>query len=163
MAPAQRVSPLGNIPHMGILKAERTVEVNATKERCYEIISDLENTPKWQEAMVSAEVLETDSEGRPSLVEIKSDAKVREVTSHLAFEYQPEDGMTWEQKKGDLKWLKGKWLLTDLGDGTTSATYSLEADTGRMLGLLIKGPVQDKVKDMLTKDATDGLKKYAEK
>ena len=148
---------------MGILKAERTVEIDAPKARCYEIISDLENTPDWQETMVSAKVLETDSEGRAKLVEIKSDAKVREVTAHLEFKYQPEDGMTWEQKKGDLKWLNGKWSLEDLGDDRTRATYSLEADTGRMLGLLIKGPVQDKVKEMLTKDAAEGLKKYAEK
>ena len=71
--------------------------------------------------------------------------------------------MTWEQKKGELKWLNGYWKLEDLGDGKTSATYGLEADTGRVLGLLIRGPVQDKVKEWLTKDAAEGLKKYAEK
>jgi ribosome-associated toxin RatA of RatAB toxin-antitoxin module len=147
---------------MGILTAERTVDINASKTRCFEIISDLENSPKWQESMVSATVLERDAIGRAELVEIKSDAKVREVTSHIAFQYQPEDGMSWEQKKGDLKWLKGSWTLEDLGEDRTRATYALEADTGRMLGLLIKGPVQDKVKDMLTRDAADGLKQYAE-
>lgn len=147
---------------MGILKAERTVEISATKSHCYEIISDLATTPTWQESMVSATVLETDPEGRAKLVEIKSDAKVRVVTSHLEFKYQPEDGMTWEQKKGDLKWLTGAWKLEDLGDNMTRATYSLEADTGRMLGLLIKGPVEGKVKDLLTSDAAEGLKKVAE-
>jgi uncharacterized membrane protein len=147
---------------MGILKASSTVEVDAPASRCYEIISDLENTPNWQEAMVSAKVLETDSEGRPELVEIKSDAKVRTVTSRIAFKYQPETGMTWEQKKGDMKWMTGSWVLEDLGDDRTRAVYSLEADTGRMLGLLLKGPVEDKVKGWLTNDATSGLKKYAE-
>jgi uncharacterized membrane protein len=147
---------------MGILKASSTVEVDAPVSRCYEIISDLENTPNWQEAMVSAKVLETDSEGRPELVEIKSDAKVRTVTSRIAFKYQPETGMTWEQKKGDMKWMTGSWVLEDLGDDCTRAVYALEADTGRMLGLLLKGPVEDKVKAWLTNDATAGLKKYAE-
>lgn len=147
---------------MGILKASSTVEVEAPAARCYEIISDLANTPEWQEAMVSAEVLEKDSEGRAALVEIKSDAKVRTVTSHIAFQYQPETGMTWEQKKGDMKWLTGSWKLEDLGDDRTRATYALEADTGRMLGLLLKGPVEDKVKGWLTEDATSGLKKFAE-
>jgi uncharacterized membrane protein len=147
---------------MGILTASSTVEVDAPVSRCYEIISDLENTPNWQEAMVSAKVLETDSEGRAKLVEIKSDAKVRTVTSRIAFEYQPETGMTWEQKKGDMKWLTGSWELEDLGGERTRATYALKADTGRMLGLLLKGPVEDKVKDWLTKDATSGLKRYAE-
>jgi len=147
---------------MGILEASRTVEIDAPKSECYAIISDLPATPDWQESMNSLEVLETDSEGRASLVKIKSDAKVREVSSEVAFEYQPEDGMTWEQRKGDLKWMKGSWTLEDLGDGRTRATYALKGDTGRMLGLLIKGPVQDKLKEWLTKDAADGLKARAE-
>jgi uncharacterized membrane protein len=147
---------------MGILKASRTVEIEAPKARCYEIISDLERSPDWQQAMISIDLLETDAEGRGTLVAVKSDAKVREVTSHLAFAYQPEDGMTWEQMKGDLKWLNGYWRLEEMGVDQTRATYGLEADTGRMLGLLLKGPVEDKVKQWLTNDAAEGLKRYAE-
>ena len=147
---------------MGILEASRTVEIDAPKSECYAIIADLATTPEWQESMISLDVLETDSEGRATLVEIRSDGKVKEITSRLAFEYQPEDGMTWEQKKGDLKWLTGSWKLEDLGDDRTRAIYALKADTGRMLGLLIKGPVQDKLKEWLTKDAAEGLKHRAE-
>lgn len=147
---------------MGILEASRTVEIDAPKSECYAIISDLPSTPEWQESMISIDVLETDSEGRASLVEIKSDGKVKEISSRIAFEYQPEDGMTWDQKKGDLKSLIGSWKLEDLGDGRTRATYALKGDTGRMLGLLIKGPVQDKLKEWLTKDAAEGLKARAE-
>jgi hypothetical protein len=122
---------------MGIFKAASTVEVEATTTRCYEIISDLENTPRWQAAMISAEVLKKDSEGRAELVEIKSDAKVRQVTSHIEFRYQPETGMTWEQIKGDMKWMTGSWALEDLSSGLTRATYALEADTGRSVYTLI--------------------------
>lgn len=147
---------------MGILEASRTVEIDAPKSECYAIISDLPNTPDWQESMISLDVLETNSDGLASLVEIKSDGKVKEITSRIAFEYQPEDGMTWKQKKGDLKSLEGKWVLEDLGDNRTRATYALKGDTGRMLGLLIKGPVQDKLKEWLTKDAAEGLKARAE-
>ncbi len=147
---------------MGILKASSTVEVTATVSQCYEIISDLESTPNWQEAMISADVLSKDAEGRAELVEIKSDAKVRTVTSRIAFAYQPETGMTWEQKKGDMKWLTGSWKLEEIESGLTRAIYALEADTGRMLGLLLKGPVEDKVKGWLTNDATSGLKKHVE-
>ena len=112
--------------------------------------------------MISIDVLETHSDGLASLVEIRSDGKVKEITSRISFEYQPEDGMTWEQQKGDLKWLKGSWALEELGSGLTKATYALKADTGRMLGLLVKGPVQDKLKEWLTKDAAEGLKARAE-
>lgn len=147
---------------MGILEASRTVEIEAPKSECYAIIADLPSTPEWQESMNSLEVLETDSEGRATLVEIKSDAKVKEVTSRVAFEYQDGEGMTWEQKKGDMKSMNGSWTLEDLGDGRTRATYWLKGDTGRMLGLLVKGPVQDKLKEWLTKDAAEGLKARAE-
>jgi len=147
---------------MGILEASRTVEIEAAKSDCYAIISDLPSTPEWQESMISLEVLETHADGLASLVEIRSDGKVKEITSRISFEYQPEDGMTWVQEKGDLKWLKGSWALEELSSGLTKATYALKADTGRMLGLLVKGPVQDKLKEFLTKDAVEGLKARAE-
>ena len=147
---------------MGTLTAERTVEIDAPLDRCYGIISDLESTPDWQESMISLEVLERDREGRPTLCEIVSDAKVRQVTSEIRFAHHPPDRMTWEQEKGDTKSLVGSWSLEDLGDGRTKAVYALEADPGRILGLLLRGPVEGKVKEFLTKDAAEGLKQAAE-
>jgi uncharacterized membrane protein len=147
---------------MANLQADRTVEIDAPLARCYEIITDLESTPDWQESMKSIEVLETDREGRATLCKIRSDAKVREVTTEIRFEHHPPDRMSWDQEKGDLKSLHGEWNLEDLGDGRTRAVYSLDGDPGRMLGLLLRGPVEGKVKEFLTKDPTDGLKKAAE-
>ena len=147
---------------MGTLTAERAVEIDAPLERCYEIIADLESTPDWQQSMISIEVLERDREGRPTLCEIVSDARVRQVTSEIRFAHHPPDGMSWEQEKGDIKSLVGSWKLEDLGDGRTKAIYALEADPGRILGLLLRGPVEGKVKEFLTTDAAEGLKKAAE-
>ena len=42
---------------MGMLTAERTVEIEAPLERCYELVADLESTPDWQASMISIEVL----------------------------------------------------------------------------------------------------------
>ena len=147
---------------MGELRAERTVEIEAPLSRCFELVSDLESTPDWQESMVSIEVLERDSEKRPTLCEVVSDAKIRQVTSELRFAHHPPDSLTWEQEEGEMKRLNGSWTLEDLGDGRTRATYSLIGDPGRMLGLLLRGPVEGKVKEFLTKDAAEGLKKAAE-
>lgn len=147
---------------MGNLVAERTVEIDAPRERCYEIVADLPSTPEWQESMLDIDVLETDSQGRAELVEVTSDAKVRQVKSKLRFSYDEPNGITWEQEKGDMKWLKGRWELEDIGNGRTRATYGLEGDPGRMLGLLLRGPVEDKVKEFLTKDSAEGLKQRAE-
>jgi uncharacterized membrane protein len=147
---------------MGTLQASRTVEIEAPVEKVYGIIEDLENTPDWQQSMVSLEVLERDSQDRPTLCEIVSDAKIRQVTSQIRFAHHPPNEMTWEQEKGQMKWLEGRWELEDLGDGRTKATYSLESDPGRVLGLLLRGPVEGQVKEFLTKDPTEGLKRAAE-
>ena len=45
--------------------------------------------------------------------------------------------------------MHGWWRLEDLGDGRTRATYGLEVDPGRMLGMLLRGPVEGKVRDYL--------------
>jgi uncharacterized membrane protein len=147
---------------VGTLTAERTVEIDAPLKRCYEIVADLESTPEWQDSMISIEVLERDREGRPTLCEIRSDAKVRQVTSQYRFAHHPPDRMTWDQEKGELRSLTGEWKLEELGGDRTRATYRLEADPGRVLGLLLRGPVVGMVKDFLTKDAAEGLKRAAE-
>jgi uncharacterized membrane protein len=147
---------------VGLLKASRTVEIEAPLARCYQLVADLEGTPDWQETMVSIKTLERDGEGRPTLVEIVSDAKIRQVKTRMRFTHHPPDRMTWEQEKGDLKWLTGEWKLEDLGGDRTRAAYSIEGDPGRILGLLLRGPVEGKVKELMTKDPTEGLKRAAE-
>ncbi len=147
---------------MGKLTAEQSIEIDAPRERCYEIVADLRSTPEWQKSMISCEVLETDSEGRAELCEIVSDAKVRQVTSRYRFGYDEPNGITWEQEKGDMKSLTGFWHLEELDGDRTRASYSIEGDPGRMLGMLLRGPVESKVREFLTKDSTEGLKAYAE-
>jgi uncharacterized membrane protein len=147
---------------MGVLEASWTVEVDAPRERCYEIAADIEGAPDWQGTLEDVEVLERDSERRPLVVETVSDATVKKVRARLRFAYQPPDGLTWEQEKGEMKWLTGSWEFEELDGGRTRATYGLRADPGRILGLLLRGPVEGKVKEMLTKSAAEGLKEQAE-
>ena len=147
---------------MGTLEASWTVEIEAPRERCYEIAADVENAAQWQGTLEQVEVLERDREGRAMVVETLSDAGVKKVRSWLRFDYEPPAGLNWEQEKGDAKWLTGSWAFEDLGDGRTRATYALRTDPGRMLGLLLRGPVEGKVKELLTKSAAEGLKQQAE-
>ena len=147
---------------MGVLEASCTVEIDAPRERCYEIAADIRNAPDWQGTLEDVEVLERDKDGRARLVETVSDAMVKKATSVLRFDYDPPAGLSWEQEEGDAKWLVGNWELEDLGEGRTRATYSLRTDPGRVLGMLMRGPVEAKVKEHLTKSAAEGLKAEAE-
>jgi uncharacterized protein YndB with AHSA1/START domain len=147
---------------MGTLEASWTVEIAAPRERCFEIAADVDNAPNWQGTLEEVEVLKRDADGRAQVVETVSDAMVKKVGSVLRFSYDPPAGISWEQEEGEAKWLTGAWEFEDLGEGRTRATYGLRTDPGRILGMLLRGPVEGKVKELLTKSAAEGLKEEAE-
>jgi uncharacterized membrane protein len=147
---------------MGTIKGERTVEIEAPIGRCFEIAADIQNAPEWQGSLKDVEVLEKGADGRAEVVDTESDAKVKTVKARLRFSYEEPTRITWVQEKGDTKSLDGWWDLEDLGAGRTRATYGLEVDPGRMLGMLLRGPIQDQVRNFLLGGAAEGLKKHAE-
>ena len=147
---------------MASIKGEKTVEIDAPIERCFDIAADIENAPDWQGSLKDVEVLEHDGDGRAELVETASDAKVKTVKARLRFSYEQPTRITWVQEKGETKSLNGWWDFEDLGGGRTRASYGLDVDPGRMLGMLVRGPVQDQVRNFLLGGAADGLKKQAE-
>jgi uncharacterized membrane protein len=147
---------------VGNVTGERSVEIEAPIERCFEIAADVERAPEWQDSLKDAEVLERDGDGRPALVETRSDAKVKTVKALLRFSYDEPAGIRWEQEKGDVKALTGWWAFEDLDGGRTRATYGLDVDPGRMLGMLLRGPVEGQVRDFLLGGFAEGLKRKAE-
>jgi uncharacterized membrane protein len=148
---------------MGNISGERTVEIDAPIERCFEIAADIGNAPEWQGSLKDVEVLERHPDKRAALVETESDAKVKTVKALLRFSYEEPTSIRWVQEKGDTKSLVGSWKFEDLGEGRTRATYALEADPGRMLGMLLRGPAEGKVRDFLLGNAASGLKEKAER
>ena len=147
---------------MGNVRGEKTVEIDAPIERVFEIAADIQNSPEWQGSLKDVEVLERGPDKRAELVNTESDAKVKTVKARLRFSYDEPTGIRWVQEKGDTKSLKGWWDLEDLGDGRTRATYGLDVDPGRMLGMLLRGPVEGQVRNFLLGGAAEGLKKHAE-
>ncbi len=144
---------------MGVIESSASAEINAPIARCYEEAADIARIAEWQGGVQDVEVLETDAQGRAALIEIATDAKVRVVKSKVAFTYDEPNGLTWTQKKGDLKSVDGAWRFDDLGGGRTKATYTMKADPGRVLGMLVRGPVEDKLKDLLVGERPQELRK----
>jgi ribosome-associated toxin RatA of RatAB toxin-antitoxin module len=147
---------------MANIRGERTVDIDAPLQRCYDIAADVDHAPEWQGSLKDVEVVERDGEGRAQLVETESDAKVKTIRTTLRFTYDPPTRIDWNQERGEVKSLHGWWRFEDLGDGRTRATYGLDADPGRMLGLLLRGPVEGTVRDFLLGNAAEGLKQRAE-
>lgn len=146
---------------MGKLGGTASTEIDAPLEEVWAVVEDVLSSPEWQDGLLSMEVIETDAEGRPTLVETVNDAKVREIRTRVRFAYDGPARLTWAQEKGDLKSLVGSWELEDLG-GRTRAVYTLEGDPGRMLGMLIRGPVEGAIRGMLVNARPDELKARVE-
>jgi hypothetical protein len=106
--------------------------------------------------------LERDGEGHAILCQTESDAKVRTIKSTVRFTYNGPTTLAWRQEKGELKSVDGRWKLEDLGENRTRATYSLEVDLGRMLSLVIRGPLVDLLPGMLVSARAGELKRAIE-
>ncbi len=147
---------------MAKLNGTSTAEIDAPLQEVWALVEDVERAPDWQGGLKAMHVLERDDEGRPTLCETESDAKVRTVKSILRFDYQAPTGLRWTQIRGELKAVDGRWDLEELGDGRTRATYWIEAELGRMLGMVIRGPLVDLLREMLAGARAGELKRAIE-
>jgi ribosome-associated toxin RatA of RatAB toxin-antitoxin module len=134
---------------MGNAGGSKSIEVDAPITACWTLAADVASAPEWQHGLEDMEVLDRDADGRPSRCETTSDAKVRKVKTILRFSYEEPRRVSWTQEKGDLKTLDGAWELEDLGSDRTRVTYRLDADPGRVLGMLMRGPVEGKLRDVM--------------
>ena len=94
---------------MGNVTGERSVEVEAPIERCFEIAADVERAPDWQDSLRDAEVLERDGDRRPALVETESDAKVKKVSYRLEYSYDEPERITWDFLGSDVRDIDGSF------------------------------------------------------
>ena len=147
---------------MGRIGGSSSIEIDAPIERCYDLVTDPEGSVQWQDSLRGATVLERDDDGNPTLVETKIHAIVRDVKVVLSFDWEEPTELRWRRESGEVKDVVGSWQLEDLGDGRTRATYSLDLDPGRVLGMLARGPIEGQLRKHLTAQPPRGLKQAAE-
>jgi uncharacterized membrane protein len=139
-------------------RAEHSAEIEAARENCFAALLEYETFPEWQRAVKSVEVLSRDGEGRGHSVEFVIDAKVKRVRYVLAYSYEPPGWVGWEYVEGDVKDVSGEFVLEQMDDGVTRATYRLTLDAG----VWLPGPVQKVLRDQVMKGAVEDLKRYVE-
>jgi ribosome-associated toxin RatA of RatAB toxin-antitoxin module len=134
---------------MGQIGGVASGEVDAPIDEVYALVADIPSAPQWQSGLLEMTVLERDAEGRALRCRTATDAKVRVITTEVRFSYEPGLAVRWTQTKGDLKSLVGAWELEALGSGRTRVTYRLNGDPGRLLGMLVSGPVEGRIKEKM--------------
>jgi hypothetical protein len=147
---------------MANLGGTASVEIEAPLPEVWAVVEDVLSAPEWQGGLDRITELESDEQGRPTLVETENDIKVRRIKAHVRFRYEGPERLSWSQEKGDMKSVEGSWQLQGLGEGRTRATYSLEADPGRMLGLVIRGPVEAATRAIFVSGRPGELKRRVE-
>jgi ribosome-associated toxin RatA of RatAB toxin-antitoxin module len=147
---------------MASITGSSTAEIDAPLERVWEVVEDVEDAPNWQGGLKALRALERDGEGRAVVCEADNDAKVLTVKSTVRFQYDGPTRLSWKQEKGQLKSVDGWWELEDLGGGRTRATYALEVDPGRRLGMVVRGPLVDVLRHMLAGARAGELKDRVE-
>ena len=148
---------------MSGLSASAQTQIDAPIERVWEVVADVEGWPEWQATITEIDVEERDAVNRPALCEVVFDAKVQTIRTVQRVRYESPHLLTFSQERGSLKSLDGSWRLEDLGDGRTSATYKLDVGLSGMLGMLVTGAVQDKLRERLVTALPGELKARAEK
>jgi uncharacterized membrane protein len=146
---------------MGTIHGSASAEIEAPIEAVYEIAADVEGSPRWQPEIKVAECIEREG-GAQALVHMETDAKVRTLGADMRFSYESPSRISWAQEEGDLKSVEGSWALEDLGAGRTAVTYSLEVDLGRMLGMVIRGPLVGVLRGQLIDTMPEKLKRFVE-
>jgi uncharacterized membrane protein len=147
----------GKVNAMGHLGGEASIDLDASVDEVWAVVSDVETAPSWQDGLDSMNVLDRDADGRVARAESITDAKVKTIKSIVAFSYSEPTRVSWRQEKGDLKSVDGSWTLEDLGDGRTRATYKMEGDPGRMLSMAIRGPVEGRLRSILVENRPNEL------
>lgn len=147
---------------MAHLGGSASSDIDAPLKDVWAAIEDVLSAPQWQGGLDAMTALEHDGDGRPVLVETENDIKVRRIKARVRFNYEGPTRLSWTQEQGEMKAVDGSWELADLGGGRTRATYNLDADLGRLLGLLIKGPVEAATRAIFVSGRPGELKRLVE-
>lgn len=147
---------------MGSIKGSASADIDAPIADVFAVCAEHDRAAEWQDGLQELRVLERDADGRGTVGETVNDAKVRQVRSRVRFTYDEPRLVAWTQIDGDPKSVEGAWELEDLGDGRTRATYRLEVDPGRVLGMLIRGPVEGRLRQLMVEARPDELRRRVE-
>ena len=132
----------------------REVLIEATPEEILDVIADVQNAPTWSPQYQSAEVLDTDDNGRPKRVKMK--VKAAGLTDEMEVEYTFTDSSAgWTLvSSSQLRKQDATYTLTPAGE-KTKVRFDLSVDPSIPIpGFLLKRTLKGAMET-----ATDGLRK----
>ena len=138
--------------------AERSVEVAAPPQDCFDALTDYESMPEWQSSVKRCEVLSRDDRGRGLEVDYEIDARLRAIAYRLRYSYDEPHRIDVGYVEGDMEDLRAEYTLEPEGEATR-VTLSLRVKPG----VRVPGPLQRILEGRLMNGALDDLRRRVER
>jgi ribosome-associated toxin RatA of RatAB toxin-antitoxin module len=142
-----------------VLEGRYSAELHVGLDVAYDTVADVEGYPQWQSLVDHVDVLERDAEGRAVLASTTLDAGIATLRLVLRYAYDAPHEVRFELERGDVRELRGSWSLRG-DDEATTATYHVEVDPGRRLGLLVRGGVADRLRAKVVDGTVEDLRRH---
>jgi uncharacterized membrane protein len=135
-----------------------SIDIEATAQEIYDVATDFETYPQWNENIKKAEVRDMGSDGTPLKVWFEVDAKVKTVRYTLEYDHSDApSSFSWKLIDGDVRELSGSYVFDEFDD-VTDVTYELTIDPGFPL----PGVVRRQAERQIMRGALEDLKKRVE-
>jgi ribosome-associated toxin RatA of RatAB toxin-antitoxin module len=135
-----------------------SIDVSATTQEIFDVATDLDSYPEWNENIQEVEVRARDDEGRPLEVWMKVDAKLKVVQYTLGYDYEnAPDSFSWHLLEGDIKLMEGSYSFEEFDD-VTEVAYEMRVDPG----FPIPGFLKRQAEKQIARSALEDLKKRVE-
>jgi ribosome-associated toxin RatA of RatAB toxin-antitoxin module len=122
------------------------------------IIADVEAYGQWIPGIEQVSAHGVDQNGRPGSATFTGNLGLIKDTYTVAYDWQVSE-VSWHLTEGQmLNDLHGTYVCSELGDGSTEVSYSLEVD----LAVPVVGMLRRRGEKVIVDSALKGLKKRAE-
>ena len=142
-----------------MLQGQKSVTIDAAARDVLAVLSDVENYPQWHPFFLSVRATGRDGENRVVAADCRHNASVTTLSTTLEFVHAA-DSVTARRTGGDMRALEGEFEVQEQ-DGISLVTHRLRVDPGMKLGLLLRGPVEERVRTRVLEGALDGLSERA--
>lgn len=107
--------------------ASETTTIAASRDRIWEIVTDVERYPEWARDIKDVTVHQRDDAGRPLEVEFRASALGRSTHYTLRYDYsQAPDVLAWSLLRGDImRTSDGSYVFRDSDTNGTQVRYDL--------------------------------------
>ena len=107
--------------------ASQNINVAASPERCFDVVTAFELYPEWAKDVKEAVVRERDDQGRATKVEFRASALGRSTHYTRAYDYgKAPEVLQWSMVEGDImRAIDGVYRFTPAANGGTDVDYDL--------------------------------------